>query len=173
MNMKKAYLKMFVVAGLVLVLAACQSPARTVQEKAVEGVAEKAIERTGGGQADVDIKNENVTVETAEGKMQAGEGVVIPEDFPEDVYVYDGKIISAIKINEKNTFSVSIETGDNPQTVKARYESELKKSSWKIDNSMDLGGSIVINGQKTGRIASIIASLAEDKTTIVVTTGEE
>ena len=153
---------------LIFLLSACGYLGRKTQEKAAEKAAEKVIEGASGGKADVDINKENVNINTDQGSMQTGEDVQIPLDFPKDVYVFEGKIKSAIKSNENNGYTLSIETDKPANEIKAAYEEKLKAEGWKITGSMDLGGAVSIVSEKDKRTASVMISTGDNLTTIIL-----
>ncbi|MCU0679487.1 MAG: hypothetical protein MUC28_03535 [Planctomycetes bacterium] len=167
--MGKRLLIMLLAAGLALTLSACGSPSKQASER----IAEKAIEDATGGQADVDINNNEVNVETEEGSFRAGEEVDLPADFPSDVYVYGGTIKAVITNNNPKGHTVSIETADEAAKVKTAYEEKMREGNWDITGTMDFGGTISLAGQKGDRNLSVMIGQNEETTTIVLTTSEE
>jgi hypothetical protein len=166
MMKKFLFFTMILVASIIL--SACKSPAQTISEKASEKIAEKAIEKSSGGKADVDINKNNVSVNTEEGSMQAGENVKLPEDFPKDVFVFEGKINTAIKSNDKNGYTISIESDKPIGEIKTAYEEKLKADGWKITGTMDFGTSVSVVAEKDNRNVSVMIGSDNEKSSIVL-----
>lgn len=80
--------------GLVVGLSACANPLEAAVEGLIEGGVENAVEGATGVDIDVD----------------SGSGASLPADWPSDVPVAEGRIISALAID--GIYSVSIETTD-------------------------------------------------------------
>jgi hypothetical protein len=168
--------KIFILSSLLIfafVLAACQSPAQKASEKVSEKIAEKAIEKASGGKANVDINKDQVNVKTGEGSMQVGENVQLPADFPKDVYVYEGTIKAAIKSNEKNGFTISIETAKPISEIKTAYEEKLKADGWQLTGTMDFGSSVSLVGEKDNRAVSVMIGSGDEINSIVLTVTEK
>lgn len=158
---------------LPFLLAACQSPAQKVSEKASEKIAEKALENATGGNADVDINGENVTVNTKEGNVQVGEQVSLPADFPNDVYVFEGIIKAVATNNDPKGYTVSVETDKAIADVKAAYEKKIVEDGWEKTGTMDFGESASISGKKDSRTLSVIIGKSGDKTSLVLGVSEQ
>jgi hypothetical protein len=171
--MKKTILAASLSIAFSLVLVACQSPMEKVTEKASEKLAEKAIENASGGKADVNINDKNVNVQTKDGNMNIGENVSLPADFPEDVYVFEGKISAAITSNENKGYTVSIETDKSVADVKAAYEKKIADDGWEKTGTMDFGNSVSLSGKKDKRTISVMISNSDNKTNIVLGVYEE
>src|SRR3989339_1335593 len=143
------------VAILTLALSGCgQSTSEIIGEKTIE----KMIEEQSGGQAQVDLDKGSMKIESADGTFEAGENTTLPTDFPEDIYVIEGKIISAITNPAIENFSVSIETDKNLDEVSAIYQEKLKDENWKITGTMNFGEAVSIVASKDGRSASVMAT---------------
>jgi hypothetical protein len=79
------------VAALLLfpaLLSACSGD--DASENASENAAERAIEDATGGDADIDIDGEDVTIETSEGTFTSGQG--LPDGFPSEVPLIEGEV---------------------------------------------------------------------------------
>ncbi|PIY96333.1 MAG: hypothetical protein COY66_04270 [Candidatus Kerfeldbacteria bacterium CG_4_10_14_0_8_um_filter_42_10] len=142
-------------------------------EKTAEEATERALESSTGGQADVDISDNTVTVNTNAGSYQVGGNVDLPSDFPDDVYVVDGTITAAITSVENKGYTVSIETTQSVNDLKTLYEQKLADEGWTVNLTMTYEGGASVGGEKGNRIVSIgINPSEEGKTTVVVTTSE-
>lgn len=150
--MSKKYLSLFAILVLALALTGCGK--KTVQEK----MAEKILEQSADGQADVDIADKKVKVETQEGTMEAGQGVSLPSDFPSDVYVIDGQLNAAYQDVQHHGFTISLKTSKSTSEVQSVYEQKLKDQAWKITGIMSLGTGASLSAEKDNRVVSVIIS---------------
>lgn len=168
--MKKKILKLALLSLAVLVLAGC---GKSVLQKSNETAAEKIIEAQSGGKANVDINGNSVTVETEQGKMQSGENVKLPSDFPTDVYVIDGTIKVAITDQASGGQTISIETGKSLEEASAAYQEKLKSNGWKITGTMNFGEAATIIAEKDERTVSVSIGASDGKTTVTVGVGKK
>lgn len=142
-------------------------------KKAAEQTAEKAIESTTNGQADVDIDNDQVTVNTNAGSWQVGESVSLPSGFPEDVYVINGTIKSAMTLTENEGYTVAIETNVTWSQAKTTYESELAEDGWTIASTYSTTNGAILSAQKADRVTTVSISEADGKTSVVISTNTQ
>lgn len=172
--MKKQNIKFYflfpAVITLALVLSGC---GKSVSEKVGEKAAEKLLEAQSGGKADVDLSGGNIKVETDEGKMESGEDVKLPADFPSDVYVIDGKIKSTIADQGSEGYTISIETDKSIGDVSAVYQEKFKADGWKITGTMNFGDSATVAAEKDDRTASVILGQTDGKTNVIITVGKK
>jgi hypothetical protein len=124
------------------------------QEKTME----KQIEHATGGEADVDMSRESISItsKTDEGevKMQVGGNVALPDAFPEDVFVYPGaKIESAIQMPEG--FSVNMLSSDKKDRITESYQKQMAKKGWTMQTSMDMGSQLMLIFEKNERAANV------------------
>lgn len=131
-----------------------------LQRETSETAIESSIEKATGGQVDVDIDDETVTVNTNAGSFTAGDSVSLPSGFPSDVHVVDGTITATTTMTEINGYSVSIQTSKTVTAVKEEYESKLKADGWTITMSLVVQGGATIGGEKDNRTATV--SISED-----------
>src|SRR3989339_331686 len=150
--MNKKFLKMSIIFGLAVFLSACQSPSEKVIEKVNENVIEKEIEN---------------------GTMQAGQDVSLPDNFPSDVYVYEGKLAAVVFNEANNGFNLTIETKDVLDDIKSVYENKLEEDGWVVNQSMNLGGVLYLGAEKNGRVISITASQTDETTMLVINVGNK
>ena len=156
--MKKLLIIPFVI-GIGLLLSGCG-----ITDK----IAEKTIETASDNQVDVNVKDNNFTVNTNEGTLEIGEKTSLPDNFPSDVYVVDGNIMSATTVKDNNGFTLSIESNDTQANIKTKYQTELADNGWVIDSSFDITGISSITATKDNRSVVIsITDNSEDNTTIV------
>ena len=121
----------------------------------------------------MDIDNDQVTVNTNAGSFQAGESVSLPSDFPDDVYVIDGTIKTALALTENQGYSVSIESNVSVSEAKSTYESELADAGWTIASTYSTANGAVLSAQKANRLATVSLSEADNQTTVVISTSTQ
>ena len=172
MESKNKKLYIILIALFVLVLFSTifwKGIGQRVSEKTVEKMIEKQI----GGQADVDINGESVKVETDSGKVETGESVSLPSDFPEDVYVVDGavKAVFSDVVNEGHT--IMIETNKSPEEVSLDYKDKLTANSWKITSMVNFSGSMSIVAGKEGRTVAVVINKNDDMTVVSLSVSKK
>jgi methionine-rich copper-binding protein CopC len=166
----KIYGLLPVLAMLAIILSGC---GKTITQTTSEKAAEKIIEKQTGGQANVDVNQGNVKVESKDGKIEVGQNVKLPADFPKDVYVIDGNIVSAFSEPTKASYTVSIQTEKNPSEAAAVYQEKLSADGWKITGNMNFGGTFSVVAEKDDRTATAMASASDNKTTVIINTGKK
>jgi len=141
-------------------------------KKAAEKTIESSIEKSTGGQVDVDVDKDSVKIETNEGTFESGENVSLPSGFPSDVYVVDGTVTSATSSAE-DAYTVTIETSKSVNAVKELYESKLASDGWDISMTMTFEDSATLGGEKDDRTVTV--SIGEDsdgKTFVILGVGK-
>lgn len=141
-------------------------------KKVAEKTVERAIEKNIDSQANVDLADNQVTIETEQGTYQGGENLSLPANFPDDIYILDGKIVAAMSLAEKEGYSVSILTDQSVSKVKNKYESELKASGWTINLQMDYGDSAMVSAKKADRTVTVSISNDNEGTTVSIVTSK-
>lgn len=140
-------------------------------KKVAEKTTEKIIEKNVGSEANVDLNNDQLTIENEQGVYQVGEKVSLPDGFPDDVYVIDGNIVAAMAMTEDQGYSVSVVTNKSVSEVKSEYEEKLKSADWNINLRMDYGESATLSATKANRTVSVSATASNDGTTVTIVTG--
>jgi hypothetical protein len=161
---------LFAVLSLVVFAVGCGRIAEKAAETAVEGATGVKVEDDG----------DSVTIETDEGTVEVGSGEGdLPEDFPDDVPVYDGAIDSHNKVSTPDgvMWSVVLSTSDNFDNVVSWYKAELSSTDWAqealLESSAPEGATFVLKKGEQAN-AAIGISVAEDsgKTEISLTVTE-
>ncbi len=140
-------------------------------KKVAEKTTEKIIEKNVGSEANVDLNNNQLTIETEQSVYQTGEQVSLPDGFPDDVYVIDGNIVAAMAMTEDQGYSVSVVTNKSVSEVKSEYEEKLKAADWNINLRMDYGESATLSATKANRTVSVSATASSGGTTVTIVTG--
>ena len=106
---------------LVVVLAASGCTRQKISEKIVENIVEKVAENESGENVDIDINEDGFSISSDEGNMRisGGEDLSWPEDIPDSIPEFKGKIYSSmasddgfmVSINEVNLDEFGAYTG--------------------------------------------------------------
>ena len=142
------------------------------QRESAEESAEKAIEKATGEDVDIDLDGETVRINTNEGTFTSGTSVDLPDDFPDDIYVADGTIISAASNGEM--YSIMILSDDSVAEVKQQYEDALATDGWEVTLEMTVGTGAMVSAEKGD--LTVTVNIGEDteqgKTTVLLNTSE-
>ena len=139
---------------------------KTVTEKAME----KAFEDSMGGEANIDVDGDTVKIETEDGTLQVGTSE-LPENWPEDIYIAEGKITSASSHTD-GIFNVSIEASESVSDMQTKYKEELEKNGWTINMTFALDDNVLLGAEKDDRSVSITIGIDEGKTLIIIGTSK-
>ena len=141
---------------------------RQADEMAAEKIVENAIEGATGGEANVDLSGETVTIKSKEGTMviSGGENVSLPDNFPKDVPVYKGaKVLTSI--SSKEGMSVTLQTTDAVAKVAEFYKTQMAAQGWQSEASLDTGHQTMLNYKKEARTAAVIIMADQDGGTTI------
>ncbi|MFA6427356.1 MAG: hypothetical protein WCW16_02835 [Candidatus Magasanikbacteria bacterium] len=138
------------------------------QKTLVENQMERQLEKNLGGDAKVQVDGENVNIQTQQGSLQVGENVSLPQDFPSDVYVIDGQLMSAMKNVAGAGFQVVVKSDKSVKDAQELYENKLKEQGWTITASMDLGTASVVSAKKDERVVTVSIGTEEGKKELTV-----
>ncbi len=138
--------------------------------KVSEKAAEKAIEKSTNGAADVDLSTNSIRVNVNGSSWETGDSVSLPSGFPSDIYVVDGTIKVAYANTSDKGYTVSIETSKTPSEVQSTYNEKLTSSGWSIISTANYQGATSLQAQKDNRTISVGASSSDGKTTATITT---
>jgi len=130
-------------------------------------VTENLIEKSTGGQADVNTQDGNIKVNAGGMNIETGTNVSLPKNFPNDVYLpSDYKLLSAI--TSEKSYTISFETASTATDIFNTYKDKVVSDGWKIVTSGDFGGMQTLNAEKENRILNVIATTGQDtqKTTV-------
>lgn len=163
--MKKLFIASFCIL-LAMTLSGCGK--KTLTEKSME----KVLEDSMGGQANVEVDNDSIKIETNQGTMEVSSNGELPENWPDDIYVTAGDITSASS-HDNGIFNLSIETDESVSDMQAKYEEELKASGWGINMTFAIEDSVLIGAEKDDRSVSITIGVDDEKTLIVIGTGKQ
>lgn len=164
---KKHWIIVAAVVLVLIVVAALQAMSGFVGRKVVENVMERAAD----GRADVDMNDDGtMTITTKDGEFQTGNSV--PEEWPSDIAVYAGASITySAKTNpleNKAGMALVLLTDDTAADVKTFYETTLKANGWRITNTMQGGGTVIMTAEKDDRKLSLAIAESDGQTGITI-----
>jgi hypothetical protein len=131
----KRLLALFVLALALFAMSGCQNMA----EKATEAAVEKA---TG---VDVEKNGDSVTVKTDEGEATVSSDAKLPDDFPQDVPIYENATIETAitnKVDAGTSYLIGMKSDDDAGEVYAWYKQAFEDEGWTILSSMEVGDSV-------------------------------
>jgi hypothetical protein len=128
-------------------------------QKASEKAAEKAIEAgmaKDGTKAKVDISGGKVSIETKDGTAvySGGKDAKLPDNFPKDVYVYEGATIMA-SVSVPDGFNLTMETKDGSDKILAAVKGKMTGLGWKSEMEMNQNNNSMITYKKGERNVTI------------------
>ena len=157
---------LMLVAAVALVCFGCGR--RKAEEALAEKIVENAIEGASGGETDVDLSGDTVTVKSKEGTMvmSGGGNVSLPDKFPKDVPVYKGaKVITSM--SAKDGMSVTLQTADPLAKVGEFYKSRMDAQGWESETSLNTGNQTILGFKKESRSASVIMMASKEGGTTI------
>jgi len=89
-------------------------------------------------------------------KLEAGEDVEKPDDWPDDVAVYEGKLTYATSGGEGKGLSLGIATDDDASAIKEYYVKNLKDEGWKKISESNYSGTTSFSYEKDKRNVSVL-----------------
>jgi len=126
---------------------------------------EDLIEKSTGGQANVDVSEGNMNIDVEGMNLQVGDNVKLPDNFPKDVYLPENKLLSAVT-NEKS-YTLTFEVSEKAQETYDTYQEKLKAENWKILATGSFNNMLTLTAEKENRMLSLIVNTPETgKTTV-------
>lgn len=133
---RRALTAVAVVPALTLTLAVGGCGA---EDEVAERLTEEAVEGAAGGDADIDIEDDGVTI-TDENGEQASIGTKLPEDFPvDDVPLVEGTVVSATAVDGA-TYMVILEVEGTPEEAQEQALGMLTDAGFSSDSEMNAEG---------------------------------
>jgi hypothetical protein len=144
------------------------------KENAAEKIAEEAIEAETGENVDINIEDESgsVTITTKDGdaEFSANNNAEIPDDFPDDVFVYpDTKVQLSMAV--EGNFSLKLIAGDGLDEIISKYEKEMTDEGWKIEGSVDIADQKTRIFKKNNRQVSVSVAPENNQHYILINTA--
>lgn len=142
--MKTFFIGIPVLLSVVLFGFGC-NPVADLEERAMKGVVEKAIEnnvkKETGKDVDLDFADGGFVVNGENGETLAiGENVKIPSDFPSDVPRYSPSTAKSVSVNaaKQEVFAV-LAAEASTEDVVAWYKDQAQKQGWVQKTVLELG----------------------------------
>lgn len=164
-------MRYFIMVAAMMLMFGC---GEKTEKKAVEKMAEKAIESNMGGNAEVDIDDNSLRIQTKEGEMTmtSGDSVKLPANFPKDIFLYKGADINtAMELPEG--FNLMFQTKDDTSKVSETYLAEMEAKGWSKEMSMDMGSRKMLVFTKDERIVNVSIASQDEMTQITLTVAKE
>ena len=157
------------VLPFVMCLALLSGCGKSKKEKELE----RSMKKAGIENAKADIKDDGLTLtgKTDQGdfKISTGSAASIPENFPEDVYIYkNAKVTAGMKV--PNGFNVMLSTSDTASKIQSTYKKEMTSLGWQEAVSMNMGGMITCQFKKNGMLTAVTIMKADDNQTNITLT---
>lgn len=165
MSMHRKLAGITLAASLVLVGVGCGG------SEAAEKIAEKAAEKAGGGDVDIDSKDGSVKYTDEEGnKTEFGAGAKLPAGWPDELKPPDSVTVvasSTSSANGEKRLFVTAESKDSVADLQAGLRSQFEDAGYEITNESNFdsgtGGYASVEAKGPKYTASV--SLAEDEST--------
>lgn len=143
-------------------------------EKTAEKMAEEAIEKQTGEEADINIEDGETEVKTKDGKatLKTGASVDLPDDFPEDVYICDNPNIIQT-VGAEGSYIVVYQTEMSSEDIANSYMTEMKKEGWKLEGESNQANQKIRAFKKDERSTGVIISKADHLTRVKLSTGKK
>ena len=140
-------------------------------KRTTEKTSEKALEKSIGNEARVDIEDEKITIKTEEGTFTTDATVHSwPGEIPDDVPEFkSGKVISVStqETDGDNNWVVIFE--DVPKEALEKYKEDLKDHDFKINYTTMAGSGGHLTAEK-GKLA-VVVMVAEGTATVTIGTN--
>lgn len=123
-------------------------------------IAERATEKALEGAADVDLDADGdggIKIETDEGSLSVGQK--LPDDFPDDVPLPEGEVLSGMSMAGKG-WTVSLAVEGVPDDVAPEVKSMLESAGFEIEATTEAGGMTIFTATKD--TYALTVSVADD-----------
>jgi hypothetical protein len=96
------------------------------------------------------------------------------KDFPNDIPVYSPSTVTMSQVlNQGATAMAALNTSDESRKIVQFYKDELPKKGWSVEDEMNMGGMIILQGKKKGAILNLSIVKGEGGTNITMAKTEE
>lgn len=151
--MTKRWSKLVLVILAIFVLSVAASGCGKAAEKASEKAVEKAIESSTGGQAKVDVSQDQVIVKTDEGTTKVGGTNEWPAKIPADVPKFAAGKITSLVESTPTGGGYQVMVGIEGATIAdmEKYKGQLESSGWKAISTTKAEDSYLVMFEKDER----------------------
>lgn len=124
---------------------------------------------SGDGQTSTTVTNEQGTT-----RVDVGDQVLVPKDFPSDFPIYNGfRPVSVVKADEKGTFNLTGTVMDSPEDVATWYKTEMPKNGWMEANVTEAGPLTNLQYKIGDRMANVNITAGPTGAMVVLTTQSQ
>lgn len=143
-------------------------PFQTPGEKLAEEVAEETIEEGLGGNADVELDEDSMTIETDEGSLESAATDEWPSDIPSDIPEYgDGEITNTLHSESDDGEYWIVAIDDTSDSAIDSYKSLLSDAGFENLGDASFSGARILNMSK-GDYSVVISFDSDGSGTIEV-----
>jgi len=140
--------------------------------------AEQMFEAQTGGKADIDLDSGTgkFEFETDEGKVVINQEGTLPDDFPNDVAIYDGAEVTgyvSMDSDDVKGFNATLSTKDSAEDVYNAYLSLLESDGWAVLTKFTAEEYSSISAEKDNRMIVVTITADTEETIIVLTVKTE
>jgi len=171
---KKSNKTLFIILGVVGGLIACVVVVAGIGLYVASNAAKSGIKQLEEATKNIEKDGDTYKVKGKDSESQFGDDVELPDGWPEDVAVYEGKMRSASTLRKGKSFTASVVTSDSVSTITDFYKKQMEKDGWEESSKFSGKNSVTYSYTKEKRTASIyIAQDYSDKSknAITIATG--
>lgn len=141
-----------------------------------ESAMEDALQEGMGDDAEVEMNDDGtMEVRTDEGTAMLGDE--LPKDWPEDAPIYAGATIeysaTVNPVSGESGSAVVFSTDAKASDVEAYYQKELVAEGWKMEATMQGGGTTILSATKGARTISLAITEVEGMTSVTMGISEK
>lgn len=138
------------------------------QKSSVENKIKNELEKSVGGEVNVEVGDKKINIQTEQGSLQVGGKITLPKNFPSDVYVIDGELMSVMDNVKNSGYQIAIKANLSLADASKLYQTKLKEQGWKILQAMDVGTASIVMAQKDNRQLTVAMGKEEGKEGLAV-----
>ncbi len=171
---KKSNKTLFIILGVVGGLIACAVVVAGIGLYVASNAAKSGIKQLEEATKNIEKDGSTSKVKGEDSETEFGDDVELPDGWPEDVAIYEGKIRSASTLRKGKSFTASVVTSDSVSTITDFYKKQMEKDGWEESSKFSGKNSVTYSYSKEKRTASIyIAQDYSDKSknAITIATG--
>lgn len=123
-------------------------------QKAADAATEAAIKRASGQDVEIDRDGNRMRVRTAEGEVSfaAGNGVALPDDFPDDLFLPDTYGVSSV-MDIGGARLLSLESGGSVPSMFEAARTSMEARGWSQTLAMQQAENAMLGFSRDGREA--------------------
>lgn len=142
-------------------------------QSVIENATESEIEKSVGGDVDLDLDNGSMNIKKDGETYQAGDYASWPSNMPSDVYQIDGTVISSMSNLEENSYWVMVQPDASADEATSIYESQLAEEGWTITATANYAGTNTLTAEKDNRQLAIMVTSADGQTSVTISESQQ